>query len=152
MVNAVLRMIRCDRQTLLPREATVHDGGQSVGRVLIDRSRVAIPGGVSSEPGEVWKAAGVEVPAGSHERSHRQLIEDHQHDGSARRTGFGLNLGGVPEDQVRHVREQQEQRHEYHRRRAEHAEERARRARPRIHQSGADAQGQGQDEARDRYI
>ena len=138
-------MVRCDREALATRQPRVQDGRDCVGRILIHRSRVAIPGGIAREAGEVRKAVRIQVAAGVHERARRKFVEDHEDDGSARRAGVGPNIGPVREHQVRHVGEQQEQRREHHRGGGENAEQRAGGVRTCVDQHGADGTGQGEN-------
>jgi hypothetical protein len=66
----VLRVVGGDRQVVLPREPPVQDGGHRVGRVLVDRGGVAVPGRVAGEAGEVRVQPLVDPPVGVHQRVH----------------------------------------------------------------------------------
>jgi hypothetical protein len=126
-------------------------GGALGGLVALgDRCRVAIPGGVASEPGEVGEAAGIDTPVGRDQRVHWQLVEDHEHDGSALRVG--LNVGSVREGQLRDVGESRKSATDTNGAGLEHAQKRLRRPRARIDQRRGDAERNGDPEPGQRVI
>ena len=121
----VLGVVGGDRQQLLARELPVEDRGHGVGRVLLDRRRVAVPGGVRGEPREVRVAASVDTLVRPHQGVHGQLVEHDHHDRRVSGAAGGPGLAALAQHQRRHVGQEQEGGREHERRRRQDGEHRA---------------------------
>ena len=122
------RVVGGDRQAVLARQPPVEDRRHGVGRVLVDRRGVAVPGGVARRAGRssgrAARRRARRRPSASAPGTRRRSPA---RPGRVARTCAAWTSADAGEDQVRDVRDQQEQRQEHDRRGAEHGQERARR-------------------------
>ena len=119
-------------------------------RQPVRRRRVAVPGRIACERGEVRKAHRVDALTSVHQRRGAELVVHDQHDRGPRRHGGSSSRDLlVLEDEIRDRRVEEEQREEEERHRREHREERARRGRGAVGGGGEHAERRCDRDRRD---
>ncbi len=136
-------MVTGGRQVVPPRLLAGELRGHRIGREVVDRRRVAVPGRVARQARDVREQLGVDLAVGVRERAQRQLVEHDVHDrrrGAGRRDRRADRLAG--QEQAVDRRDDQEQEEDDQRRGGEHGEERAHARRARVQGGRSRPQGQ----------
>ena len=128
----VVGVVEVEREVVFLREESGEHRRDRAGRPLVHGRRVAVPGRVACEPGEVGVAGGVDLTLRVHERDGRKLVEDDHDDRGVGRHLGQPRLGRVLEDETRHRRDEQEQDEEDERRGSQDGQEHPRRPRARV--------------------
>ena len=154
----VVRVILQRRQLSLPWELPREDRRDGVRRGVVHRGRPRVPRGVARETSEVRVPDRVERPVRSHQRAHRELVEDDEHDRRAGRHG-DVRAGRVVDgqrdrrDEAEQPDERQDERDREERAERTPAQVRDRRERGRHHrkEQGGAALGVEQSNQLQRY-
>jgi hypothetical protein len=119
------RVVPRGRQRVRPRLLAGELRGHRRRGEVVDGRRVAIPGGLPRQPGEVREQLGVDPPVRAGERGLGQLVQHDMHDRHRRaRRSRDRAAGLAGEQQAAHRREDEEQEQHDRRRDGEHRHER----------------------------